>query len=262
MLIQIDSEVAGSDLITIGETEFSVKDINKGIAEVFNSRLYYHGEDSESNYLTYNKNLVLHRDIEYELYVNTKENMVCFIITNQLHPLSTEDNPLFYHFGVEITEKGLRSVFSTIAHGPREKGYMFYERDAVYHGSYVLRIDETNKPVHEKMSDEWIESRKAALGLYMEETREANMQDYAFKPGNYQIYVAGFNESDIDSVVIFEHESGLVYSGFCYFVHNSEPGLISLNKVELVKDLTSRYFVKYLERVKSNPALSMEYFFH
>ncbi|MDR1735656.1 MAG: hypothetical protein LBR85_02145 [Oscillospiraceae bacterium] len=256
------NDAVNARFITVNEKEYAAGDIHKGISEAFNDFLYYHGEDNESDYLEYNKNLVLNQDIEYELYSYPEMESVYIVITNRLHPLSTKENPVLYQFGIKVSEKGAGSGFTYKGYGPKEKTYIFYGVELLYNGNFTLRIDKINKPTHKKMSNEWIDNAKNAIEMYVEVSREVYMQDDAFKPGNYRIYVKGVNENDEDSVIIFEHESGLVYSGLYYLVHTLAPELISFDKVALVPSPTSEAFVKYLERVKSNPALSMEYFLH
>ena len=260
------------NIVNINGRSFSVEEINEGIKDTFNCQLYYEGHDSSSNYITSNTDVILHKNIEYDLYFdpyyNHGENPYVFpkkvyiVITNMLHPLSTEKDFLLYSFGVDITDLGVRSDFCYEGHEPQNEPFIVYGKAPIHLGRYSMRIDEIVKPQFETMDTTWIENTKSEIRMYMDKNDfHQGAPDENLAPGNYNVYVQKFFKSDGDSLIIFEHEDGSVYRGFYYFVHyNSGKRPADLNHVELVDNPDTKPFKMYLDTVRSDPALSFEYF--
>ncbi|SEW32759.1 hypothetical protein [[Clostridium] fimetarium] len=256
--------------VTVNGKSISIDEINAGIKDTFNSVLYYHGNDDTSSYLTSNKNIILNKDLNYELYFepNSNSGLKSFVsppkiylaITNMQHPLSSEGSPQLYEFGIDITEGGLRSDFYYQGYGTQKETYSFSGKELVYLGSYTMRIEEIKKPTYETMIDEWKENAKSAIRLYMDMNNFYGDKSYNLAPGNYHIYVQNFFKTDKDSIIIFENENGSIYTGFYYFVHDisaSHPA--DLNKVALYDISYDKSFETYLEKVKLDSALAMVY---
>ena len=267
-----DTQIFADVQVTVNGRSFSIEEINAGIKDTFNSVLYFYGDNDTGEYLFSNKNLVLHKDLEYELYFY-KSNFdtvasdifnpprVFLVITNIQHPLSTENNPLLYELAIDVTEWGLRSYFHSEGHTPKMEAYVYYGVELVYLGSYTMRIDEIVEPPFEVMNDEWKENTKSELRLYMHKNDfYVGKPEDSLEPGYYHVYVQKFFKSDMDSIVIFEHENGNTYWGFYYFVHeNSGSYFANLNKVRLAEDVGNESFDAYIEKVRANSAVSMEY---
>lgn len=255
--------------VTVNGKSISIDEINAGIKDTFNSVLYYHGDDDTSSDLTYNKNIILKKDLKYELYFEPNSNSglksfvfspkIYLVITNIQYPLSSEGTPQLYEFGIDITEGGLRSNFYNQWHGPQIETYIS-AKELVYLGSYTMRIEEIKKPTYETMNDEWKENAKSAIRLYMDMNNFYGDKSYNLAPGNYHIYVQNFSKTDKDSIIIFENENGSIYTGYYYFVHDISPSHpADLNKVALEESSNEKSFETYLEKVKLDPALAMEY---
>lgn len=246
--------------ITVGERSFSVEEINAGIKDTFNNVLYYHGDDDASNYLTFNKNIILHKSLEYDLYFDSTgyinaSPIVYMVITNIQHPLSTIEKPLLYQFGIIITEYDLHSDFYYQGHGATNNSHEFTNNNVTHLGSYTMCIDEIVKPQYETLDSEWLARSSKEIQLYMD-----NNTDKILAPGHYHIYVQKFFKSDKDSIIIFENKNGDIYTGFYYSVHGiSGENPAALNKVRLVEDAAAEPFKSYISKVKSDPAVSVEY---
>lgn len=264
---QIDTPTPADKQIAVNGKEFSVEQINEEIKKVLNGILYYHGNDPESPYLPNNSSLLLNKTVEYDLFFYasgggfaSSKPKIFLTITNIVHPQSADEETFLYELGFYATEYGLSSDFCYMAHISQEEHDNAIRYGAVFLGSYCMRIDEILPPLHEQMSDEWLAAAKGALCRYMDENNFYSEAEYNLQPGKYHVYVQGFSKSDEDSTVIFEHENGSVYSGRYYFVHSVIPGeLADLNKVELVEDADTASFQSYMERVRQNAALTMEY---
>ena len=266
---EVDSFV---EYVTINGENISVDHLKDGIKNTFNNILYYHGDNETSPFIIGNKKLMINKEIEYELYfVPAKEAdavldsdlpMVYFILTDFYYPASTEEEPLLYDFAIPINNFELSSDFyymGGIKEGEKDD---FFTKDSIYLGKHSLRIDEITVPEHEKMSEEWKNKAKEAIGLYMQENDFYSTKEENLLPGKYHVYIQGFSKSDEDSIIIFENENGCVYRGFYYFVHDVYyEGPADLNKVEIVEDEYSqgKAFQTYLSKVKANAALEMEY---
>lgn len=266
----IESQNLSDKYITINNKVFSIEEINEGIRNTFNNVLYYNGNDDTSNYLTSNKNIILNKEIKYELYFEPNSNdgtnsfvfpqKIYFVITNIQHPLSSAEKSQLYVFGIDITEWGLRSDFSYQGHTPQEEPYSFINNKTVHLGSQTLHIDEVQKPEHEEMDDEWKKKAQKAIQLYMDKNDFYADKDDNLEPGKYHVYVQKFSKSDKDSTIIFKNQNGIIYVGYYYFVHDiSADNAADLNGVELVENANEKAFQIYLDRVRSNPALEMEY---
>ncbi len=258
-----------TDSVTVNGESFSIEEINKGIKETFNTVLYNHGYHDVINYLPLNKNIILKKDVDYELYFESYNDgfeaiafppKIYLVITNIQHPLSSEESPQLYVFGINITEWGLCSDFSYQGHVSQKEMNSFSGRNVVHLGSYTMRIEEIMIPAYETMDDDWKEKVEREIRLYMDENNFYSNKDENLEPGNYHIYVQKFLKSDKDSIIIFEHENGSIYTGFYYFVHEvSGNHPADLNKVSLIESDDEESFKVYIEKVRSDPALNMEY---
>lgn len=253
--------------VTINGRSFTMKEINAEVQKMLNSMLYYHGDDDTSEYIIYNKDIILHKDVEYDLYINPPDprhwnlTMLDIVITNFHHPLSSEEKLLLlYNFGVPVTEWGLRSKPYTGNYIVEEHMYNFVS-DKTFLGSYTMRLDEITKPEYEPMGSEWEENAKNAIRLYMDKNDYyADDLHNNLAPGNYHVYVQEFFKSDEDSYIFFEHENGNVYWGWYFSVQMaSGEHPASLHKVELVENPDDPWIQLYYEKVRSDPALSFEY---
>jgi len=247
---------------------FSIEEINTGIKDTFNNQLYLYGYVGGliKNDLPY--------DIEYELYFDpshygyderypfSRPKTAFLVVTNMLHPLPMEEIPPLYVYGINVTEWGLRSDFYySNTYTTIEKPLIFFNSELVYLGSYTVRIDEIAKPQYEIMDSEWIENTKNEIRMYMDEDvfSEYNIEK-ELEPGGYHVYVKKFFKSDVDSTIIFEHENGNIYTGWYNYVHeNTGVYPANLNHVELVDNLNEESFKTFLEKVREDPALCIEY---
>lgn len=267
---EVDSFV---EYVTINGENISVDHLKDGIKNTFNNILYYHGDNETSPFIIGNKKLMINKEIEYELYfVPAKEAdavlvsdlpKVYVIITNIYHPLSTQEEPLLYDFAIPINNFELCSDFYSWGYILQSEKNNYFTDDSVYLGKHSLCIDEITVPEHEKMSEEWKNKAKEAIGLYMQENDFYSTKEKNLLPGKYHVYIQGFSKSDEDSIIIFENENGCVYRGFYYFVHTDVyyEGPADLNKVEKVEEeyVQEKAFQTYLSKVKANAALEMEY---
>lgn len=252
-----ETETDAANPVTVGGRTFSVEEINAGIRDTLNSLWYLHGDDSTSKYISQNKDLLFGKDIEYDLYYSENIGfyppMIHVVITNILHPLSTEEEPRSYTFALCITEGGVESDFYTENSFSKEYAYEYF-KEMIYLGHYTMRIDEVTKPQYEEMDSEWVESTKRGIQKYM----DANF-DKILEPGNYYVYVKKFFKGDTDSIIFFEHGNGNIYSAYYLFVHSTGEGYPDLNRLELYEYANSESFKKYFEKIKSDPAVSLEY---
>lgn len=255
--------------IEVDNKKITIKEILKGINDTFNNVLYYHGDDDTSAYLTSNKNLFLNNELEVELYFESNSNTgekafvyppkIYLVITNIAHPLSSEDTTKLYEFGIEITEFGMRSDFYYQGHSISKEKYNFLKDDMVYLGQYTMLLEDVVKPNFEEMDDTWKKNVASAIKLYMDNNFYSETEKN-LAAGEYKVYVQSFFKSDNDTKIIFEHENGKIYVGNYYFVHEIAPNKpADLNKVVLSDDNTEA-FKKYLEKVRSNSAVTVEYF--
>ena len=94
----------------------------------------------------------------------------------------------------------------------------------------------------------------------MDNNNFSAIKDKNLRPGNYHVYVQGFDPADVDSIIAFEHEDGTIYFGHFYFVHNSVPNRpADLNHVSIPEYSTQEDSAKILEKIRSCAAISMEY---
>lgn len=253
--------------ITVGERTYSLNELNEEIEETFNTKLYYHGSCAESLYFTSNASLILGKPVEYDLYyasgnIASVDNnpIIYLVITNLEHPLSTEEVPLQYVFGIKVTEQGMQSDFYMQGHIPKEENGGYYKETYKYLGNSSMCITEIVPPSHEVMSDEWKESVKASLRIYMDKNDFSSIKENNLPLGNYCVYIEGFSAADVDSKVIFEHEDGRIYRGEYYFVHHPDGKTAAdLNKVELAEYLQESECRDYMKKLRQNAAFSMEY---
>ncbi len=130
------TEPDDANSVTVNGITFSIEEINAGIKDTFNSRMYdteaydYSNDNRDivRDNLIINKKLILHKDVEYNLYFDPEnvgysfpEMTIYIVINNMLYPSSTEENPQVYAFGIRITEWGLQSDFILESFGQRKK---------------------------------------------------------------------------------------------------------------------------------------------
>ena len=248
--------------ITVNETVFTVEQINDGIKEVFNKQLYYNGAYVDSDIIN-NKKLVLNKTLTYELFFAPSgaygPAKIYFAITNVEHPLSTPSESFLYEFGIDITELGLCSEFSYIGRVLQGQNYNFVKENTVSLGSHSLTITSVEEPKIEQMSEEWKTKAEKAIRLYMDENDFCSNKEENLPSGKYTVYVEGFRESDTNSVIVFENENGVVYSGYYYFVHHVSDNAADLNHVEPIGNSDDTEIAAYLDALRSTHALKMEY---
>ena len=253
-------ELIDENLIEVNGSTFSIEEINTQIKDTFNCCLYFHGYHDKSSLIFMNKDIFLHKDVEYDLYFEPYDSSessfgtrIHIIITNVEHPLSTEEKPLLYCFSVGLTEWGLLSDFSYTQPMSPDEAYVF-DRDVVYLGRFIMRIDEITKPPFETMDTEWVENTKSAIRLYLDMYYGTRLA-----PGVYYIYVKSFFKSDRDSAIIIEHENGSIYSGKLQYVHEISGDSPARLGITLYDVDNIEFDRPYLEMIKIESALSMEY---
>lgn len=245
------------DAIEVNDQSISVAEVNSGIETVFNNALYYYEDGQLSQFLN--------KKLEYELFfIPSTETAalprVYMIVTNVKHPLSTEQTPLLYKFGIQISEYGLLSDFCEQSYVQQEKdNSASFPEETIYLGQYSMSINQIEQPVYEEMTDQWKKQAETALRLYMDDNNFDSDTEKNLQAGKYQVYIQGFTKNDVDSTVIFEHEDGQIYVGRYHFVHDiSDEVSADLNKVELVEDIGPQ-FMAYLDKLRLTAALTMEY---
>ncbi len=245
------------DAIEVNDQSISVAEVNSGIETIFNNALYYYEDGQLSQFLN--------KKLEYELFfIPSTETAalprVYMIVTNVKHPLSTEQTPLLYKFGIQISKYGLQSDFCEQSYVQQEKenGVSFPE-ETIYLGQHSMCISQIVQPVYEEMTDQWKKQAETALRLYMDDNNFYSQAEKNLQAGKYQVFIQGFTKSDVDTTVVFVHESGQIYLGEYYFVHSiSDKVPADLNKVELVEDIDPQ-FMAYLDKLRLTAALTMEY---
>lgn len=244
------------DSIKVGNQSVTIEEINDGIKTAFNQRLYYNKAWGNGQFLN--------KILTYELFFTPNiqaaaQPQIYMVITNVTHHLSTVQEPLLYTFGINITEHGLQSEFCLEGHVPETEGHTNWLKEgASYLGSHSIIIDEIVEPKHEVMSDQWKLRAEAAILLYMDGNNFYAEKSKNLQPGKYSVYIQGFSESDVDSIIVFEHEDGRVYMGKYYFVHSITAGQpADLNHVALVENIDTD-FMAYLSKIRLNAALIIE----
>ncbi|MDL2220448.1 hypothetical protein LJC55_02145 [Eubacteriales bacterium OttesenSCG-928-N14] len=248
-------------VITVGEREYSVSDVNAGIKNTFNKNLYLYRSviflDSED---------VIGKEIRYELYYfenaekrTYEETTIFFVITLDV-PKHIFDGGYgqYIIYGIDINERGMMSYFSYYDYGQtHEKGKQEFISgvNLLYIGDYTMHIDQIEKPVYEEMDAEWAEIAKNRIMKHMDE----NPGGYSdvLEPGKYHVYVKRFFEADENSDIFFEHENGNVYTGKFHFVHDG--GFIDKIFLENRKRTDSEENRKMRDRIRSDPAVSLDY---
>ena len=245
--------------ITVNNRTLSIEEINNGIKNVFNTQLYYHPNGHLYQFVS--------NQIEYDLYFSSKQvtslslPLIYIFVTNIEHPLSSEQSPRLYRFGVCVNEYGLQSYFyeGGAPVSPQENWGTCPPEGTMYLGHYSMDLNQNTQPIHEKMTDQWKQRAEAAIRIYMDKNDFSSVDAENLQAGKYNVYIQGFSESDVDSTIIFEHENGQVYLGRYYFVHYIvETAAADLNHVELMENIDTE-FMDYLDKLKMNAAFSMEY---
>lgn len=252
--------------ITINGRTFTIEEIIEGVMDTFNCQMYLYGNDPTSDNILCNKELILHQDIEYELCYRppgpySLYGRIIVMMPNMLHPYSTDENPRVYFFGIFISEIGLESDFSLGDSCPQNISLSTESGEDIYLGSYTIRIDEVTRPPFEVMDTEWVENTENAIRLYMDGDYHAELGiKHDLEPGNYLAYVQPFFRADVRGYIIFEHENGNVYWGWYDWVHDDIGDYpASLNHVELAYNPNDASFLSYLEKVRSDSQVNLEY---
>jgi len=264
---QSDEQPGYENPFTINGREFSIEEINTGIKDTINNQLYLYGRVGglRNNDIPY--------DIEYELYFDPSHygysekypfwepKTVFLFVTNMPNPIPADETS-FYLYGIPVTEWGLRSDFCLISKYTKKIPLYYYDEvELVSLGHYTMRIDDIVKPQYVTMDAVWIENTKNEIRMYMDYNDFYKGEpDENLVSGNYRVYVQNFFKSDDDSTIIFEHENGNIYTGWYNHVHgNSGNYPANLRHVELVENPDEESFKSYLDRVREDPALIMEY---
>ncbi|MBQ9838141.1 MAG: hypothetical protein IJO56_01400 [Oscillospiraceae bacterium] len=245
-----------STIYTNGNSH-QIEEINTGILTVFNNVLYYH-EDGVFH-------AFLDRQIEYELFFDPgftviSEPKVYFIIENMEHPRSTAETTMLYKLGISISERGLQTDFSEISHVYKSEDVLEYlVEGGTYLGHHTALINNISAPIHEEMSEQWKVRAEAALRRYMSENDFYSDEQKNLPEGEYDVYIKGFSETDIDGTVVFVHEDGRVYRGEYYFVHNILDGQTAdINRVLPIEG-TDIDLAEFVDRIRQNAAFHMKY---
>jgi hypothetical protein len=216
---------------------------------------------------------ILNKDIEYDLYLDLYDynknhpfnapKTVYVVISNMQHLLSVEENISSYAVGIYFTEYGLSSNFCYGNNHLINEPFEVYDGIPISYsfGSYIMRIDEIVKPQYEIMDDTWVENIKNEIQIYMDDN-DFYQGDHNLNlaTGNYHVYVQKFFRSDSDGTIIFEHENGSVYTGWYNYVHECSGNFpANLNHVQLIENPNDELFQLYLDKVRADPAVSMEY---
>lgn len=255
--------------IMVWEREFSVDEINAGIKNLINNVLYYYGDHEDSDYMMYNKNLVLNQKIEYDLFYipNTGDGEndkiwggeILFVMPGIEHPLSQPDDVQIYGMSTRITEEGISSAYLAANRISTDRyKSLFDNEEYIYLGRHSLYMEEIVPPVYEEKSEEWKRNVETGIQLYMDQNEIYGGE--SFKPGKYKVYVMNFTKADCDSWILFEHEDGDIYYGIYYYVNIDWPNSpANLNHVELKDEDRVEYSKSYYEKLKEHAAICVEY---
>lgn len=252
------------DFIIVEDKKFTAKEIIDGIKDTFNANLY--NVNRYDTNLMPNQAQILNKELVFDLFFEDNSNTdkkefvyppkIYLVITNISHPTSTNDNPQFYKFGIDITKCGLRSDFYFEGHTDANYKSFFEEQDALFLGTHTMRLEKVEKPQYEKMSDQWKNKVTKAVKLYMDNIK--NSDENLLISGEYRICVKGFFKSDCDTLIYFEHENGNLYCGYYHFIHDVDENIpANINKLALLDDAKNKEL--NLENIYSNAAISIYY---
>lgn len=259
-LAQPDDTGTYPEFVMIGDTAFSISQLNAGIQDAFHNTIYYHSRWADGRFT----NCLL----EYELYFSRNKDpnsphLVVLLITNVDHPLSRAEEPLQYLFGINITELGMQSDFHIQMHIPagsnvKDHYYYGFYISETYLGSYSMEINCNEKPIHEEVSEQWKDSAEAAIRLYMEGNDFYSAADGILPQGKYRVYIQGFFPADESADIVFQHEDGRLFIGRYLFVHDINPEeRADLNHVAPVADVA--YYEDYMNKLQATAVLTMDY---
>ena len=248
------------EILVEGKT-LSINTINNQIRNVFNNESYYSvpyfGNEAIKNY----PYLIVGQTLEYSLYYSAKDivflgkPIIYIVVTNMEHPRSTEEEPLLYYFGLEVTEFGVASEFIL-------EGFVGKDEHIAkeFIGSYSMCIEQISTPIHDEPSSEWKMRAQNAIQLYMDNNDYYATAEHNLKAGNYKVFIKGFAKSDRESRVYFVHEDGSVYIARYYYVHSiSEGQPANLNNLSLIQFSEAEDYQLGLNRIYENAALRFEY---
>lgn len=253
--IPVDEEETSSiTLIEMNGKSFSLEEMNSQIENTFNNVLYLHG-----TILWLGD--ILNQNVKYDLYYepNSKSGPEAFVNAPKIYliiasPQINQKENKELVIGIDVTEWGLRSGFSYQGLISLDQTDDFVE-GMDFLGSFSMHIDKIIPPKYQTVDSDWQKKMKNAIQLYMD---DENLNQ-GLPEGNYTVYVQKFFESDKDSSILFEHENGDIYIGDYYFIHEvSGENPADLNKVELY-EYSDESFKKYVEKVRLDPAVSLEY---
>lgn len=243
--------------VVVDGSRISVNQIHQDIQRIFNNVLYYSMEDLESEYFQHNPSMILGKTLVYDLYFFSDENRIFVVFTNIDHPYSTAEQQYFYAIKTDVTTVGLRNIPMIDEIKVEETEHLTYTN--AFLETHSMCLEEIVRPQHEIMSEEWKTNTEESIRIYMDNNNFSSIKDKNLRPGNYHVYVKGFDPADEDSLIVFEHEDGTFYFGRFYFVHNTVPNRpADLNHVSISED-SPQEDAKLLDRIRSCAAISMEY---
>lgn len=247
--------VGAEPKIVVGETAFTVDEINKQLRQAMSVMVYFSGANKLSEFLDspfYNYwNASLVDFIEYDLYYRPYQETSPFITPAVIlyeRNIKPQENSGRIGWGFTLTKQGIQSYVSYHG-GDLDPSYYVETYGDSYIGRYTMDLGNVTKPTFETVTEDWTDSVRSEVCLYMDENV------YDMPKGKYQIYVKGFWESDTDSEIFFEYENGDVYHGSYNFVHYPQKDTIA--NVDHVEP--QDYTAVELEHYKETAAFYMEY---
>lgn len=244
--------------VMVNGSRISVNQIHQDIQRIFNNLLHYSLEDLESDYFECNPSLILGKTLVYDLYFFSDTNRICVVFTNINHPYSTAEQQYFYVIKTYVTTVGLRNIPMIDKIKVEETKRSAYTN--AFLETHSMCLAEIVRPQYEIMSEEWKTITEENIRIYMDNNNFHYIKDENLRPGNYHVYVQGFDPADVDSKIAFEHEDGTIYFGIFYFIHHPVPNRpADLNHVSIPEYSTQEDSAKILEKIRSCAAISMEY---
>jgi len=238
---------------------FSAEEINAEIKDTFNCEMYYGNgiiglEDFTNKTIEYdlyadNRPDTMSTMSDYEVWVNSPS---IYLVITSMQDISPSSGDMLM-LKINITKWGLRSYFIDASY-LSEVDMSSY----INLGHYTMYIGKPIKPQSETMSDEWIEDVKSEIRLYMDNNNAYGDPSKNLTPGNYHVYLQKFFRSDENSNIIFENENGAVYLGVFQLIHEV-TGDMPADLFQVIMDDNPAILQSYIEKVKEDPAVSLEY---
>lgn len=247
--------------IVIEGHEISVVQINNQIQRVFNDMLYYRGDEwtQQQNGMKITYDLYLIQDPS-QPYYGDNTNMLYLQTIDLQHPSATIDCPLYYAFGIMVTQDGLQSEFCY--EGPIKEGSDYYLSQQLPEpiGRYTICIEQVQEPTPYDHSAQWKTQTEQAIQLFMDQNNLYADPEDNLKPGQYMVYIEDFSCNDQHARIFFVHEDQTVYTGDYRFVqHIQENGAANISRITPVECPMDRTFSEYLTKVKKHAALTIQY---